>query len=181
MIKGVRNERIFVRLSKNLEALIGEFKNRIDLFKIDLPGERILIGKADGFWFGICVVGIPATFPVESEMLNDEVWAEVEKGKEVPLGIEEIQLIQENIRDALEQNQSLPDGTICNIEGLSFEVFSKDAQLSFVKQYPLPEVVKLKIKESITSWLDKVGSQNQRRQICGIPHSLWSQRYPEGK
>ena len=59
MIKGVGNEKIFVRLSKNLEATIGKFKKRIDLFKIDLPGERILIGKADGFRFGICVVGIP--------------------------------------------------------------------------------------------------------------------------
>ena len=53
MIKGVGNERLFVKWSKNLEAAIGKFKKRIDLFKIDLPGERILIGKADGFRFGI--------------------------------------------------------------------------------------------------------------------------------
>ena len=90
---------------------------------------------ADGAKLGVEIEGIPPVFPERKKLFHETNLAD-KKGwsgpsEETCLPEKEVEKIMGGIKEVLEENQRLPDGTCCNIRNLYFLISLLDSKLVF--------------------------------------------------
>ena len=127
-----------------------------------LPGlgkDRVLLSAADGAKLGVEIKGIPPVFPErkklfhETNLVNKKRWSG--PSEETHLLEKEVEKIMGGIKEVLEENQRLPDGTCCNIRNLHFSISLLNPKAVFTCQDPIPERLSSKVQQRVAEWLEK--------------------------
>ena len=127
-----------------------------------LPGlgkDRVLLSAADGAKLGVEIEGIPPVFPERKKLFHETNLADKEgwsgPSEETRLPEKEVEKIMGGIKEVLEENQRLPDGTCCNIRNSHFPISLLNPKPVFTRQYPIPERLSGKVQQRVTEWLEK--------------------------
>jgi len=131
------------------------FQKAMNLLLYPFDIGKIIIGEKDAANLGIYVDGLPAIHD-EEEKESDEAWAEVknEKGEVQPTP-EEKAVITEIVKEAMRDNQTLPNSTFCTHPAARHDIAISDSTIPIAtRQYPIARKFKAKTGERIQEWSD---------------------------
>lgn len=85
--------------------------------------------------------------------------------------------IREECEKVLKQNGELPSDISCNLIGSEFKIELTNETPIYTRQYPIPEIMKGKVREKVKEW-----SNNDWIEECTGQRNLWNLWIdPEGK
>ena len=118
-----------------------------------------VISEKDGRNLGVYVTGvIPMHAGEGSDTVDDKEWLEEgagEGGEEVMLSPDQLEIVRGITGKALEENEKLPEGTVCNDRSLVHRFDVPGGTVVYRAPYKQPLAVKEKIHKRIMEWVKK--------------------------